>query len=208
MTTWWKNGPRRPPLGDKLVDWNTLVHVGGEEFIRGHDVLEIGPEYGLDAIMFAHQARRYVIIENADDVSAWIQHLQRSGVIGRKTELRFVDAITLPFGDREFDLVLDFGTFDNTSDPLSCYREACRVLRHHGILVTTYANAQVLGPLGEGEIRQDPDKLDQFLTDNGMWVRLRRNEKQARAAMIAQKGGEPHHGCEWYDTHVCTCPRT
>jgi SAM-dependent methyltransferase len=205
MSEWWADGiPKRPTLSDKLVDWEAFVTVGGEEFIAGRDVLEIGPAYGLDTLWFSPKAQRWVVLDNAPDVMAWIAGLTR---LAPGIELVKGDAQKLPFNEGEFHLVLDYGTFDNTGDPLTSYIEACRVLRHHGLLLSTYANEAVLGVSSDPrEVHVHPDRLALLLEARGMWIRYRKHVGMSRAVIVAQKGGEPFGGCGWWKTNVCTCP--
>src|SRR5260370_22534224 len=209
MTQWFDKNSFRPPLSDKLADWNALTLVSGEECIRGQDVLDIGPAFGLDAIMFARLARRYVIVDNADDVLKWIHELAYDDrLIGGEAEIVKANACDMHF-ENEFDLVLDFGSIDNSGDHLAAYACAARALRHHGLLVTTYANRLVLTNEysgDEGEQRIYPEMLGLYLREQGMWVRNRYRENQPRALMIAQKGWEPYNGWQWVKTGECTCP--
>lgn len=203
---WWADGiPRRPALSDKLVDWNAFVYVGGEEFLHKWRVLEIGPEYGLDALMFSPKAKKWTVVDNAPDVLDWIASLSR---LMPGIELVKADCRKLPFPDEDFHLVIDFGSFDNCGDPFAAYSEASRVLVHHGILLSTYANEVVLGVSDDPahEIRLHPNRLANFLMQHGMWIRHRERNDEARAVVIAQKGGEPHGPCTWWSNNVCTCP--
>lgn len=203
---WWADGvPLRPALSDKLIDWASFVLIGGEEFIQHRNVLEIGPEYGLDTLWFSTKARNWTVVDNASDVLEWIASLSR---LTPGINLIKADCRKLPFPENDFHLVIDFGSFDNSGDPFAAYGEAIRVLCRHGMLISTYANASVLGqsPDPTKEIRIYPEMLRLFLKERGMWVRNRGNEDQPRAVMIAQKGGEPHDGCTWWDDNVCRCP--
>lgn len=204
---WWADGiPQRPALSDKLVDWDAFVTVGGEEFIQKRRVLEIGPEYGLDTLWFAPKAGRWTVVDNAPDVLQWIAGMSR---LMPGIELIKADCRKLPFPEGEFHLVIDFGSFDNSGDPFAAYSEATRVLCHHGMLLSTYANAAVLGqhPDPTKEIRLYPDRLLDHLCERGMWIRHKARHDQARAVVVAQKGGEPYGTCTWWSTSVCTCPR-
>jgi ubiquinone/menaquinone biosynthesis C-methylase UbiE len=201
---WWPEGvPQRPTLSDKLVDWHAFVLVGGETFIKTRNVLEIGPSFGLDTIFFAPSAKRWTVLDNAPDVLAWIAGHTHRLLPG--LDLVSGDARKLPFEDDTYQLVLDFGTFDNTGDPWACYAEAVRVLSRHGILITSYANLQVLGPSDDKwEIRSAPGQLRRYLESMNMWVRYDERHDQARASMIAQKFA-PMKDCKWDTTGICGC---
>jgi hypothetical protein len=207
--TWWKEGkPRRPTLSDKLADWNALALIGGQAFMKGRRVLDIGPEWGLDAIMFGDDGpAAYVCLECATDVVVHLDDMKRA------TDSKYIimpgDARSMAqFKDGTFNLVLDFGSIDNCNGNLNAYIECCRVLSRHGIMITSYANAAVLGNgvSDDGsEARVQPQTLANFFTAEEMWVRGRFREDQARAVMIVQKGGEPQAPCQWNATNVCTC---
>lgn len=200
---WWADGiPRRPALSDKLADWEAFVLVGGQTFLKDRSVLEIGPEYGLDTVWFSGFAKRWTVLDNAPDVLSWIASLSR---MAPGFDLIKGDACKLPFPDGEFQLVLDYGTFDNTADPFAAYREACRVLSRHGVLISTYANEAVLGKSNDPhETRVHPDDLRDHLESLDMWVRWRDRHSQARAVVIAQKYA-PQAQCTWDSDNVCRC---
>jgi len=203
VSAWWADGvPRRPALSDKLADWEAFVLVGGQTFLKNRSVLEIGPEFGLDTLWFSGFAKRWVVLDNAPDVLEWIASLSR---MAPGFELMKGDATKLPFRNGEFNLVLDFGTFDNTADPFAAYREACRVLSRHGILISTYANEIVLGKSDDPhETRVHPTRLREHLEMLDMWVRWQDRHSQPRAVVIAQKYA-PQADCTWDVDNVCRC---
>lgn len=182
---WFGEGPiEPPPLSDKLVDWQALAVVGGQPWLAGKAVLDVGPGYALEAQVFSGLAARWVVLDLAPRVLARVAE-----VAPRALRVQG-DACAMPFGPATFDVVLDCGTFDNTPDPGLAYREAARVLRSRGVLISTYANRRVLGgavsPDG-AERRQDPDELARWLNGCGLDVRWRDREDQARAVMVGEK---------------------
>lgn len=173
--------PEPPTLSDKLADWEGLAMAGGESPIAGKRVLDVGPLYGVDALMFSTKAAPYIVLDSAPTV---LEHVH---LVAPSAECVRSDAcVPWPFDDATFDLVLDFSTFDDTKDPHFCYRQAARVLAPGGILVTSYANALVIAPT-TWWTKQDPDALAAHLEACGLRVFHRLREDQARAMMIADK---------------------
>lgn len=166
-------------LSDKLFDWYVLSKAGGEALISERTVLDVGPGFGLDAMVFASMARRYIVLDVDDDV------LHRVATLAPSAEIHKGDARAMPFGDGEFNLVIDFSTFDDTDDPLACYRHAIRVLAARGRLVTTFAN----GLFGKGVAQTScrPDELMRFFESQGLLVLRRMNWDQPRAALVVRK---------------------
>jgi SAM-dependent methyltransferase len=183
MTEWWRvdGVPDPPPLSDKLIDWRVLAAMGGTPFMAGRLVLDLGPGFGLDALMFAGGARLYVALDTSAHVLAWVRRLAPAACCV------LADAQALPFRAGAFDLVLDFSTIDNCTDPATAYCEAADVLNGAGVFVTTYANALIVKAV-DGESPCEPAWLAQLLADNGLRLRYRSNEDGARAAMVAQRG--------------------
>ena len=171
-----------PPLSDKLADWSALAAFGGEVFYAGKDVLDVGPAYGLDAMMMAPKARRYVVADSDEYVLEHVRALHT----GANTVC--FDA-TRPWPLVEtFNTVLDFSTFDDTSDPLACYREAFRVLRPGGCLISSFANARHAPPWVPGlPTTQDPDQLGQFVASLGFSEFRLIHEEFPRATILARR---------------------
>ncbi len=181
---WLREGvdPLPPSAGDKQVDRDALDAAGGVALITGKCVLDIGPCYGAEARGFSGLAGCYVAVDYDALVIEWVAKVapRAKGVVG--------DARGLPFRSESFDTVIDFGTLDNIGTPQAGYREACRVLRSGGILVSTYGNAAVLGP-GDGvsETYTTPTTLAVWLELAGCVIVGRSRETHARAVMIGRK---------------------
>jgi len=175
-------------LGDKLADWDSLAKVGGTRWIVGKSVLDIGPGRALDVQLLAPEAGRYCVLDPDSEVLAWVEH-----VAPPEVECVKGTAEALPFPGGTFDLVLDFSTIDNCFDPMQCYREVFRVLKIHGLLLSSYANKAVLGDLPD-QHTQDPNVLQIELTKMGYWRRWHERLDQARAVIAAQKYGEAVQG--------------
>lgn len=183
-----------PHLGDKLVDWKLLTAAGGQDLVAGKDILELGPSYGLDLMMWAPWAKSYSMIESALDV---VEHIEP--VIARLWKQKYACSVALhihnmqnlpfPVSSARYDLVIDFGTVDNVLNGSKPYDEALRALRPGGWLLTTYANfayfKETLSACGD-ELRFDPGTLAEVLRQHAD-VRHRLFEDQPRAAMAVQK---------------------
>jgi SAM-dependent methyltransferase len=186
VNEWWRvdGVPDPPPLSDKLIDWRVLAAMGGTPFMAVRRVLELGPGFGLDALMFAGGARLYVVLDASAHVLAWVRRLAPAA------RCVLADVQALPFRAGAFDLVLDFSTVDNCGEPMRAYREVVHVLTGApgtGVLITTYANALKVG-MRDGEFPQEPEYLAHTFAAFGLRIRYRSDEDGARAAMAAQKG--------------------
>lgn len=189
-----------PHLGDKLVDWALLARAGGQTLVVDKDILELGPSYGIDLMMWAPYARSYTMIESAPNV---IDHLQPMVDLLRARACA-VSLITanLQHGDPSHvlmpgqqtptaDLVIDFGTVDNVLDGLHPFAMAYRALRPGGMLLTTYANRgyfeEEYSPSGD-ELRFTPQALANFFRHElGALTVVRMGEDQPRAGMAVQR---------------------
>jgi ubiquinone/menaquinone biosynthesis C-methylase UbiE len=176
-------------LGDKLIDWGALASVGGTQWIIGKRVLDVGPGRALDVQLFAPEAREYHALDCDQDVLGWVKHVEPSVFCFERY------AEFMPFLSNYFDTVLDFSSFDNCRDPFQCYREAFRVLKPHGLLLSSFANRKALGQLAD-QHTQDPDELEEFLKSIKFWTRHAGNWEGARAWIAVQKYGEQLKGKE------------
>ena len=172
--------PDPPTLSDKLADWEVLAAAGGDSLFVGKDVLDVGPLYGLEALIFAAKAKSYVVLDCSEAV------LVRQPPMA---ERRFWDITHTPwpFEGESFDTVLDLSTFDDTDAPETCYLEAARILRPGGLLITAFANARVILPSDEW-ITQHPDTLAPLHQEIGFGTVRGWRLDQARAHMVAEKG--------------------
>lgn len=181
-----------PYLGDKLADWNLLRQAGGQELVIGKDVLELGPSFGVDLFCLAPYAKSYTMIESSPQV---LDHLRfvvdRWQALGHDVALIQANLQhPLVFADATFDLIIDFGTIDNVIAGLEPYREACRVLRPGGVLLSTYASRDHFGTAMSDcgdEHRFYAREIKSLLKDQHMDVFCHYNVDQPRAAIAARK---------------------
>lgn len=181
-----------PHLSDKLIDWELLVAAGGQEILLQKDVVEFGPSYSVDLFMWAPCTASYTMFDLDEEVIAHVERvldpLNHAGFAARliKHDLR----TPLPLADASADVVIDFGTIDNVLGGDLPYREAMRILRPGGYLLTSYANRRYFGKemsdAGD-EVRLDPHQLCELLRSLGSNVFVRRYEDQPRAIMGAKK---------------------
>lgn len=175
--------PLAPPLSDKLTDWAGLADVGGEGLIHGKDVLDVGPLYGVDALVFASKAKSYTLLDYSEAV---LEHCHNVEPLARL--VRGDVCQPWPLESAGFDTVLDFSTFDDVEYPERAYAEAARVLRPGGSLVTSFANARVVLPPTDYQT-QDPGDLERLLVSLGLEPRTVQRREQARAIIVAHKQG-------------------
>lgn len=179
MIVW---SPIPPYLSDKIADWECLCAGGGEELIKGKDVLDVGACWGTDALTLCSHAKTYVAADGSPEV---LDHLR--ACMPKKVTVQFFDARERwPLDDASVDTVLDFSSFDDTGDADACYAEAARVLRPGGVLVSTYANACLI-PQEVPYAKLDPTRLARYLGALGLSIKRRLREDQVRACVIAFK---------------------
>ncbi len=103
----------------------------------GETVLDIGCGAGVDALVAAHLVGPTGRVVGVDITEAMIirakVNLDRSGLTNVRFEVAAAD--TLPFPDREFDVVISNGVFNLTIDKERALREARRVLKPGGRLM-------------------------------------------------------------------------
>lgn len=177
-----------PHVGDKFEDWQRLVEAGGESILAGKDVLDLGPSYGVEIYALAPKTRSYTVVESDPSV---LEHLERLAILVKFHVARHNLQNGIPFEDRMFDTVIDFGTIDNVLGGIGIYQECLRVLRPGGVFVCSYANQNVLGsrhsPSGDEE-RFTFDELQSALIKAGaIMVTSIGDRTHARAGLIARK---------------------
>lgn len=96
----------------------------------GRAVLEIGVGAGTDHLQFARAGARLSGVDLTDTAIETTRH--RLGLYGLSSELRRVDAESLPFGDATFDLVYSWGVIHHAARPERIVAEVRRVLRPGG----------------------------------------------------------------------------
>ena len=105
---------------------------GFAEFDRfkGKNVLEIGVGLGADHQSFAEAG---AILHGVDLTERAIEHTRnRFALLGLESNLRVGDAESLPFGDKQFDLVYSWGVLHHSPDTPQAIREVFRVLKPGG----------------------------------------------------------------------------
>ena len=180
-----------PHLSDKLVDWRLLEQAGGQALVIEKQILELGPSYGLDLMMWAPWAKHYTMLDSDPTVHAHLTPMIEL-FAGKRDVTLLRHNMQQPFAAAlaPVDLVIDFGTVDNVLAGFLPYEESIKLLAPKGVLVTTYANRAFFqedkSPSGD-EQRFEPQQLVQLFTQNGCEVYIRMNEDQARAGMAVRK---------------------
>jgi ubiquinone/menaquinone biosynthesis C-methylase UbiE len=101
----------------------------------GSDVLQVGCGTG---VAFARLQR---LLRPASLVGV---DFDRTGLASVRVRCAQADLLALPFADRSFDLVIDFGTCQHVPDRASALAEVVRVLRPGGIFVHELPAAQLI----------------------------------------------------------------
>lgn len=148
-------------------------------------VADLGSGDGAVAELLAHFAESIVCVDNNPRiVSAGRERL------AHVPHLRFVqaDMHALPFADDSFELVLVLGALQYTESPAAVLREAARVLRPGGRMVTSTLRRHVhtaeVAPFGHVNRGHEPDELSALLQSAGMEVE--------RSAVVAREKRAPH----------------
>lgn len=171
--------PDPPTLSDKLADWQVLADGGGDALFVGKDVVDVGPLFGLEGLLYAGRAKTYVALDCSEAIL-----LRQAPLVERRCA--DITKAPWPFADASVDTVLDLSTFDDTAEPMVCYAEAARVLRPGGHLITAFANATVVPPTPEWT-SQDPYHLAVTLEGMGFGNMRGWRFDQARAHVIAER---------------------
>lgn len=180
MSVDWR--PYPPPLSDKILDWQCLAEVGGESLVRDKHVLDVGPFWGVEMLMFGSVAKRYVVLDKFPSV---LDHISRLRYVVPEVGVHAGDmCATGKMGAHEFDVVLDFSSADDSGNSRAAYLNMIEALVDGGTLVTSYANEDVLG-VYTGASR--PGELADWFRRHGVRVLRRFNEDKPRACMVLQK---------------------
>lgn len=176
--------PRPPSFGDKIDDWTALALEGGDELVAGKRVIECGPEWGVESLIFATKAKWWVGVDSSPLV---IDHLHGRSIPNLAV---FIADLTAPwvFAPSEADLILDLSTFDDSANPMACYDNAARALAPGGVLITSFANADVI-PQGTVPYKlQSPRALADYMVEkHGLVLRTIRNADRARAVVSLER---------------------
>jgi SAM-dependent methyltransferase len=110
----------------------------------GCSILEVGCGAGVALPRFAQlcKPRRLVGLDIAPELVA--QARERIARAGVRAELYTGDVRALPFGAREFDVVVDFGTCYHIDRPAAALREIARVLDVGGVFIHESPLAQLI----------------------------------------------------------------
>ena len=118
----------------------SLVHATGSEFMQmlqvagltGNErVLDAGCGAGHTALAFAPHVREVVALDLSEAMLGQVQRLATMQGVGNIT-LRQGDVETLPFGDREFDVVVSRYSAHHWPAPRRALHEIKRVLKRRG----------------------------------------------------------------------------
>jgi ubiquinone/menaquinone biosynthesis C-methylase UbiE len=133
--------PRRNFM-QEAIEVPALVRLLG--LPEGGDVLEVGCGRGvaLPPLHLILKPRALVAI----DIDADLLRMADQRVRERQVpvQLFHADVRDMPFADRSFDLVIDFGTCHHIAHPDVALREIVRVLRPGGLLISETVTSQLL----------------------------------------------------------------
>jgi ubiquinone/menaquinone biosynthesis C-methylase UbiE len=105
----------------------------GDETLEHRHVLEIGSGTGRFSRTIVDQGGELTALDIGPGlVTALTQKLTCRGVAG--------DALSLPFADAAFDVVISSECIEHTLDPILALREMCRVCRPGGVVCVTTPN--------------------------------------------------------------------
>lgn len=141
---------------------------------RGCRLLEVGCGRGIGLGELAKRCApsRLVGLDIAPDLIAVAR-----ARLGAGAELYVGDVRRLPFGDREFDVVIDFGTCYHVDEPGVALREIARVLDVGGLFIHESPLAQVIAhPIRSGGRRLPWHETAELEGDRqaGLWASRRK----------------------------------
>lgn len=122
------------------------AHLGlVPRFLRGLDILELGPGSGDYAVYTASLGpARLTFVEGSPECVEALEEKRREGAFGDvPVEIHREDILEFR-GDREYDLVLCEGTIPGQDDPASFTRQVARHVAPGGVLVVTNATRHSL----------------------------------------------------------------
>ena len=129
--------------------------------VAGQRVLEVGCSDGLPSDLVAHEAPASVVgVDMLDNMGLLYAH--------PRVAFQKLDATTLPFADRSFDLAYSIATFEHVDEPLAAFNEMKRVLR----------------PGGYGYVQTAPFYYSPFghhmfgYFDHSPWIHVRRSKAE------------------------------
>ena len=131
---------------------------------RGCRLLEVGCGRGIGLTEFAHRCEpaRLVGVDVAPELIEVAR--ERLARCGTRAELYVGDVRRLPFEDRSFDVVIDFGTCYHIDQPEAALREIARVLDVGGRFVHESPLAQMIAHPLRRRGRRLPWNASQELT--------------------------------------------
>jgi SAM-dependent methyltransferase len=191
---------RRDEGGSDYVRFPTLAHRNAlQRFVeiplltrllrlpRGCDVLEIGCGPGVALQPLARRlAPRSLVGVDIDAARVAVAQRDPAATLVLEADVR-----ALPFADRSFDMVLDFGTLHHVEAPERGLVEVARVLRSGGIVVYETALAQALShPLRFERGRLPWDATPELVPARsaGVWATRRKAYDRAVEASLEAVG--------------------
>jgi ubiquinone/menaquinone biosynthesis C-methylase UbiE len=136
------------------------------EYCKDKDVLEAACGAGIGLGYIARRARTVI----GGDIDEKNLKFARETYQGRQNvKVKHLDAHSLPFGDRSFDVVILYEAIYYLSEPHTFVREALRVLRNGGALIICSANKEWSGfnPSPYSHQYFSAPELFQLLSTNG-----------------------------------------
>jgi len=135
---------------DVELEWEHLdrYHFAGQ-LVEGKNVLDAACGTGYGTAILAQRAKRVVGVDISEEAVAYAE-----GKFGdERIIFHKASVTTLPFPDKEFDVVVSFETLEHIDETAqNCFlREILRVLKPDGILVMSTPNREVYQQRGKNE---------------------------------------------------------